>query len=772
MSTGWTSGFAVTILAMGVLAGAPAAPLHAQFPVERYQRAERFLSWNTQDLVYGAVASPEWVGAERFIYRTRDRHGTRWMLVDARTGAQREAFDHPAVARALGVAADTVFEGGHLPFGRFDFVQEGRAIRFDLRGQRWTCDLDVYRCILPERIGGAERDGVVSPDGRRVAFIRDHDLWVLERETGEERRLTTDGAPRYGYATDSQGWRRTDRPVLVWAPDSRAVATYRLDERGVGDMVLWRTAEGRPELHVWPYALPGDTVVPRHERVVVHLDGPTVVRLQTPPDHQRTSSCCGLLRGDVWADVQWSADGGDLAFVSTSRDYATVTLRLADPRTGEVREVLSETDEPFFESTGAARGVPNWRVLQGREEVIWYSWRDGWGHLYRYDLATGRLRNRVTQGEWSVHDLLHVDERGGWIYFTASGREPGQDPYFRNLYRVRLDGGGLQRLTPEDADHEVILSPDGRYFVDSYSRRDQAPVTVLRRGDGRAVATLATADLSDLLATGWRMPEPFSALARDGETALHGLLLLPSDFDPGRSYPVVVSIYPGPQVGSVGTRSFTTVARGQAHAMAELDFVVVLLDALGTPGRSRAFHTAYYGDLADNGLPDHITVLRQLAADRPWMDLSRVGIYGHSGGGFATAAALLRHPDFFHVGVASAGNMDNAGYTYYWGEKWHGPLVRSLEGHTYENQALHRFADGLEGKLLISYGTMDTNVHPNTTLLLVDALVAANRDFDLMVFPNRGHGYANEPYNVRITWDYFVRHLLGEEPPPGYIIQP
>jgi dipeptidyl-peptidase 4 len=297
-------------------------------------------------------------------------------------------------------------------------------------------------------------------------------------------------------------------------------------------------------------------------------------------------------------------------------------------------------------------------------------------------------------------------------------------------------------------------------------------VTLLRRGDGTEVARLTEADISDLLATGWRAPERFTAPARDGETELHGLMFLPTDLDEGQRYPVVVSNYPGPQAGSVGTRSFTTNARGQAHALAELGFIVIQLDALGTPGRSRDFHAFYHGDMADNGLPDHITALRALAAERPWMDLSRVGIFGHSGGGFATAAALLLHPDFFHVGVASAGNMDNAGYTYYWGEKWQGPRVTLPDGtDSYDNQALHRFAENLEGRLLISYGTMDANVHPNTTLLLVDALIDANKDFDLMVFPNRGHGYANEPYKIRTTWDYFVRHLRGEEPPREYRIR-
>jgi dipeptidyl-peptidase 4 len=316
------------------------------------------------------------------------------------------------------------------------------------------------------------------------------------------------------------------------------------------------------------------------------------------------------------------------------------------------------------------------------------------------------------------------------------------------------------------------MAPSNRYFVDSYSRVDAAPVSRVRRADGSPVLVAEEADISRLEATGWPAPIPFSALARDGVTEIHGVMFRPSDFDPNRRYPIINHIYPGPQAGSVGPRTFAASRRGNAQAMAELGFIVVQIDALGTPMRSAEFHSYYYGDLADNGLPDQIAAMRQLAERHPWIDLSRVGIYGHSGGGFATAAALLRHPDFFHVGVASAGNLDNRGYTYYWGEKWQGPLERLSDGtDTYTNQALHLLAENLEGRLLLAYGTMDSNVHPNMTLLLVNELIRHNKDFDLVVMPNRGHGFANEPFFIRKTWDHFVRYLLDLEPPREYSLR-
>jgi dipeptidyl-peptidase 4 len=317
----------------------------------------------------------------------------------------------------------------------------------------------------------------------------------------------------------------------------------------------------------------------------------------------------------------------------------------------------------------------------------------------------------------------------------------------------------------------VTMAPSGRWFTHTHSTLTRPPVTVLRRADGREVRTLERAEIGALEAVGWRAPEPFTALARDGSTELYGVLYRPSDFDAGRRYPIIVNLYPGPQAGSVGPRTFAASRRGNVQALAELGFIVMQVDALGTPLRSHAFQSFYYGALEDNGLEDQIAVVRQLAERHPWIDLSRVGIYGHSGGGFATAAAMLLHPDFFHVGVASAGNIDNRGYTYYWGEKWQGLRVPAGAGEdSYTAQALQRYAGNLRGRLLLAYGTMDNNVHPDMTLHLMDALIRENRDFDTIVMPNRGHGFANEPYFLRRTWDYFVVHLLGQTPPREFRI--
>ncbi len=758
---------------LALVLSAPAAGAQAPTVTHAdYLRAERFLTQNTNNLVYRASVNPVFTEGDRFRYRVRVPGGFEWIAVDPARGTRARAFDHAALAAALTRAASRSYEELTLPFTSYEEVDGGRALEFQAEGRRWRCTLAPVRCEEATRPRTPPAAGVASPDGRWVAFRRDDNLWVWNRETGDEVQLTTDGEHRNGYATNSQGWSQGANPILAWSPDSRRIATFRQDEREVPEAYLLRTAEPRAELMAWPYPVPGDSVVPLLSRVVVDVEAREVVQLDAPADHQRTSSCCGLTRGPVWADVEWDGDGGRLAYVSTSRDYRTLTLRVADPTTGAVRDVLTETDSVFVLTNLRSGGVPNWRVLHDSNEFIWFSWKDGWGHLYLHDLETGAEKNRITSGSWGVLDILRVDESRREILFTAVGREAGRDPYLRHLYRVNFDGSGLTLLTPEDADHDVTLTPSGGWFVDTYSRVDTEPVTVLRRTrDGSVVRVLEEADLSELLDTGWTPPEPFRTKGRDGVTDVYGLLIRPSTFDPAKRYPIINAIYPGPQTGSVGTRSFSVSRRGQAHALAELGFIVVLVDAMGTPLRSRSFVTAYYADMGDNGLPDQISAMKELAGRHPWIDLNRVGIYGHSGGGFATAGALLRHPDFFHVGVSGAGNHDNRGYTYYWGERYHGLLEwDDQEGHSYEKQANHLLAGNLKGKLLLTYGTMDSNVHPNTTLLLIDALIRENKDFDLIVMPNRGHGYAGEPYITRRTWDYFVTHLLGAEPPAGFRI--
>ena len=711
-----------TIALGAVVAAQPPAPgVRAGLTTADYARAERFMNYNTTPLVLHAGVRATWLADDRFWYRTRTANGEEAVLIDA-AKRTRAACDLPACRER-----------------RQDDPAIGR---------------------------GPQRTDAPSPDGSKTAFIRDWNLWVRDTTSGTETPLTTDGARDFGYATDNAGWTRSERPIVAWSPDSKKIATFQQDQRHVGEMYLVDTRVGHPTLQAWKYPLPGDKIVTMIQPVVVDLDTHRIIRLQMDPDQHRSTLCDDVAcRGGDWADMQWSEDGGRVAFVSTSREHTFEQLRVADAATGAVRTVMEERVATFFES---GNGRVNWRFLPASNEIIWFSERENWGHLYLYDLQTGRPKQAITTGDWNVTQLLHVDEKNRLLYFTAVGREPGRDPYFRHLYRAGFDGRGMELLTPEDADHDVSMSHSGRYFVDVFSTPEVPPAAVLKDADGRTVLALEQGDISRLLAAGWKPPVPFTVKARDGVTDLYGLMYKPTDLDATKRYPIVNHIYPGPQTGSVGSRQFSP-ARGDAQALAELGFVVVEIDGMGTPWRSKKFHEAYYGNMGDNTLSDQVGGMKQLAARYPWIDLDRAGIYGHSGGGYAAAGAMFRYPDFFKVGISEAGNHDNRSYEDDWGEKWQGLLQSHPDGTTsYDNQANQLVAKNLKGKLLLAHGTLDANVPPYNTLLVVDALIKANKDFDLLLLPNRGHGFGNEPYMVRRRWDYFVRHLLGAEPPEGY----
>jgi dipeptidyl aminopeptidase/acylaminoacyl peptidase len=752
-----------------------------------YAHAEQFMSYNTTPLVFGSGVRPNWIAGDRFWYRVTRENGAEFMLVDPSAGTRAPAFDHARLAASLSTAAGRKYEAYKLPFQDIAIADNPPAVAFSAEGKRWKCALADYACAQDTAPpppggragrggrgggrGGAAAAGELSPDKKTAAFIRDYNLWVRDLATNAETQLTADGVKDFGYATDNAGWTKSDRAILLWSPDSRKIATYQQDQRGVGEMYLVNTAVGHPKLEAWKYPLPGDDVVTTIQRVIVDVPTKTVTRLRIDPDQHRSSLCDDIAcNPGEWTDVQWSPDSSKLAFVSSTRDHKQARLREADAATGAVREINEESVATQYES---GDGKANWQALYASNEYLWFSERSGWGHLYLGDWKTGQLKGPVTKGDWIVREVLRVDEKARLIWFLGAGREPGRDPYFSHLYRVGFDGRGLQLLTPEDANHDVTFSPSGAFFVDSYSRPDVPPVAVVRDAAGKLIATLEKADISKLVAMGWKPPIPLTLKARDNTTDLYGLLFVPTRLDPAKKYPIVNHIYPGPQQGSVGSRSFSA-ARGDAQALAELGFVVVEIDGMGNPTRSKAFHDAYYANMGDNTLPDQIAGMKQIARRYPYVDLDRVGIYGHSGGGFATADAMFRYPDFFKVGISESGNHDNRDYEDDWGERYQGLLKKNADGATnYDDQANQNLAKNLKGHLLLAHGTMDANVPPYNTLLVVDALIKANKDFDLIMLPNQAHGYGSEAnYMTRRRWDYFVRYLLGAEPPKNYEMHP
>ena len=720
-----------SVLLTAVALAAPLTAAHAQSRVltaADYARAEKFLGFNTQPLVANTGVQPAWLPDGRFTYRVRQPDGSQpMMLVNA-------------------------------------------------QGVKVTCATASAQCpaapAAPTSRNRSRAPEVLSPDGSKAAFIRDWNLWVRDVASNTETPLTTDGVKDYGYATDNAGWVHSDRAVLLWSPDSKKIATFQQDQRKTGEMYLVRYKVGHPELMQWKYPLPGDSTISMIERVVVDLTGttPKVVRFKMPADQHRSSVCDHINCGGKLADTEWFPDGSQVAFLSNSRDHKVATLRVADASTGDVRDVLREEVVTQFES---GDGEQNWRILPASNEVLWFSERDDWGQLYLYDLGTGKLKNRITTGEGTVLDVVRVDEKSRTVWFNAAGKEKGRDPYFRHLYRVGLDGKGFTLLTPEDGDHNVSLAPTGTHFVDSWSRPDVPQTAVLRDAkSGKLIATLEKGDISKLLAAGWKAPTRITVKDRDGKWDLHGLMWTPTTLDSTKKYPIINYIYPGPQGGSVGSRQFTPATRDN-QALAELGFIVVAIDGTGNPTRAKSFHDAYYGRLGDNTLPDQIAGMKQLAQRHAFIDLDRVGIWGHSGGGFATAGAMFRYPEFFKVGISESGNHDNRNYEDDWGERYHGLLSRNGTSDSYDAEANQTLAKNLKGKLMLAHGTADDNVPPDNTYLVVDALIKAGKDFDLVMIPNAAHGFgAASNYMMRRRWDYFVQHLLGATPPKEYQIGP
>jgi dipeptidyl-peptidase-4 len=753
------------VLLCNMLPSAALTQARRSLTADDYARAERALGPATGRLVSGIPGRPIWLPDGRAWYRVSTATGWQFVLVDPRRRTRAPAFDHARLAEAVSAALGKRVTADSLPFTSFDLSFES--------GKRWRCDLTAYRCTAAESTRRAPPpNSIVSPDSTRAVFIRNNNLWMTDLTSGggTETALTTDGVEDFGYGTNNAGWVKSDEPVVTWSPDSRKIATFQHDGRGVSRMYLVRTKVGAPELEAWRYPLPGDSVIFRIQRVVIDVSGPTpqLVRLQMPPDAHRSMVSDHVACGGRICDLLWYPDASAIAFVSSSRDHKHAWVRVADARTGAVRTLLEERAATQVGEVGIAQ---NWRVLPRSNELIWWSERDGWVHLYLYDLSTGQLKNRITSGDGNVESIVYVDERARVIYFSGQGMEKDRDPYYRFLYRVGFDGRGQTLLTPEDADHQVTMAPPpGGGSFDSYSTPVAPPVTVLRDRNGRVVLPLERADISRLVAAGWHPPTPITVKARDGTTDIYGLMFTPSRLDSAAKYPLVDYIYPMPS-GSVGPRSFVP-ARGDHQALAELGFVVVAIDGMGTRGgRSKTFRDAAYGKMEENTLPDQVAAVKQLAARYPWIDRERVGIWGHSGGGFATAAAMFNYPDVFKVGISESGNHDNRNYEDDWGERYQGLLVKSGESDNYAADANQMHAANLRGKLLLAHGGMDDNVPPYNTYLVVDALIKANKDFDLLILPNARHGYGRDSqYMMRRRWDYFVRNLLGAEPPQEYEI--
>jgi dienelactone hydrolase/Tol biopolymer transport system component len=765
--------FLLTALTFAVAINARAQQAKV-FTAADYQRAESAMAYNTDPLTERKGARPTWLADDRYYYRTPVADGNQFMLVNPAKGTKDAAFDHKKLAEALSATTGKQYTAVTLPFKAFSFSADGKGVIFMVDDKQYKFEnnkviLDATTVKEANGTGARGRRGgsgneILSPDKQKAAFIKDFNLWLRDVKTGQQTQLTTDGVKDNGYATDNAGWAQSNRPILMWSPDSKKIATFQQDERKVNDMYLVSTNVGAPKLSAWKYPLPGDVEIPMLTRVIINIDNPKVIKLQCAPDPHRSTLSDDIKGGAGWADVYWSDDATKLVFTSTNRDHKEAKVRMADAETGAVREIFEETVKTQFES---GWDDVNWRYLSKTNEILWFSERDNWGHLYLYDANTGKLKHQITKGQWVLTNVIKVDEKNRLIYFTANDLDT-ENPYFSKLCKIGFDGKGFTILTPGPGTHTASFSPGGNFIVDTYSKPDVPPVTVLRNKQGKQIAELERTDVSKLAATGWKPVIPFSVKAADGKTDIYGLMWVPRNLDPNKKYPIIDYIYPGPQGGSIGGNwGFSTTSRDNG-ALTELGFVVIAIEGTSNPLRSKSFHDMSYGNMGDNTLADQVTGIKQLAAKYPYIDLDKVGIWGHSGGGFATAAAMFRFPDFFKVGIAESGNHENLNYEDNWGERYNGLVANS----DYAAQANQNIAKNLKGKLMLVHGMMDDNVPPYNTLLVAEALEKANKSFDLVIFPNSAHGYgAYANYMMRRRWDYFIENLMDAKPPVDYQIK-
>ncbi len=731
---------------------------------------------NAAARVYRDRVEPRWFADNnKFWYRINLPDDQReFVLVDALQGTRAPAFDHEKLAKALSGKTGKTVEPSRLPFDTIKFSDDGRSAQLIGNDVAWRCDLETHEVteLKPEEKN--EKPGASSekedprqkppttgtsgrsPDGKWEVVVRGHNLFVHNLKNQKENALTYDANPNSTYVRDVQRDRAIEmeyatrepespEPDVNWSPDSRRLVAIRTQAGTRRTVYLVESApkdQLQPKLQSYPYLKPGDEIPVRKPHLFEVEAG-------------REISLDDTLFPNPWSigDLRWSSDSSRFTFLYNQRGHQALRIVGVDAKTGEPKCVVDEQSKTFIDYSGKFFT----EYLDNSGEIVWMSERDGWNHLYLYDANTGQVKNQVTRGEWVVREVDRVDKEKRQIWFRAGGIHPEQDPYYIHHCRVNFDGSGLTILTEGDGTHSVQFSPDRRFFIDTWSRVDLAPVNELRRSDdGKRVCKLEEADVGALTASGWRPPQRFAAKGRDGVSDIYGIIHWPREADPAKKHPVIESIYAGPQDSFV-PKSFRPVY-GQDE-LTRLGFVVVQIDGMGTSNRSKRFHDVCWRNVGDGGFPDRILWMKAAAAKYPRIDLTRVGIYGGSAGGQSALGALLMHGDFYKVGAADCGCHDNRMDKIWWNEQWMGWPV----GPHYEEQSNVTLAHQLQGKLLLTVGELDKNVDPSSTLQVVNALIKADKDFELIVFPGAGHGAGGSPYGRRRRNEFFMRHLLGAE---------
>lgn len=729
-----------------------------------YQKANSFFPWNVEKYISNNIEKYIWTKSNFYYFQNRQQE--KWFIrINLLRKTKEQLFKFSDLARKLDELNNNESKDINSTTLTNIYVREedNTFLEFFYNRYRWVFIIEtreLQKCDVFQNHSA-------SPDKRWALEVKENNLHIRNLSTKESYQITYDGEDYYNYALspETNTCAVSNRingkyllPLAEWSPDSNKLVTHKLDQRHVKDLYLLQNVpeDGcRPILHKYKMSFSGDEILPLAELQVIDIQNKKIIPVKTDP--LLSPYLTPIEFGWVW----WSDDSQKVYFLRETRGSKEITLSSIDSNSGNVEELICEKAVlTYVEPSPFAPWNRQVIILEQREEIVWLSERDGFAHLYLFDLKTKKLKSQITTGEWFVSDLYFYDNQDDWLYFSACGYYKNTDPYFKQFFRCRINGQEINCLSPEEGCHDIDISPNKNCYLDTYSTISNPPISYLKKMNGEIICHVETTDISRLGQLNWIPPKRFCIKGRDGKTDIYGNIYFPSNFNKNIKYPLIDHIYPGPQIFRTPTQFNLYSTRSQsawfAQVFAELGFIVIHVDGFGTPGRSKKFHDYTYENMGDCGLEDHIAAIKQLSEQYSFIDQGKVGITGYSAGGYAAARAILLHPDIFKVAVSIAGNHELRAYPASYGEKYNG-----LDITTYQSQSNAEYAKNLKGKLLLIHGELDDNVHPCATMQLVNALIENNKDFDFIYMPNQNHQTTfYHPYAMRKTWDYLVENLL------------
>ncbi len=794
-------------------------------PIEKanYQLASKFSPKRIGKMVFSTNVDPHWLkNSERFWYAYESQNGKTYYIVDPANKTKKVLFDNVSMAAQMSRLTKDPFDAQHLPIEKIKFIKGETVLQFEVKSLLMDEDKKDEENDMKDKKDKKKKDNDekkekktfhfeydlasgkltliddfkkikenpewanISPDGEKIVFSKKYNLYWIDKANYEkakkdekdstivDHQITKNGEKNYSYGYTKENEDNEEelkniddrKPTyILWSHDSKMFALTRNDERKVKDLWVIKTLSSpRPTIETYKYQMPGEKESPIEELLIYNMVADTMIKVDVTAFKDQTISInsaprLNKERDDDYVASKWLSKTNDkLYFTRVSRDLKRADICFADPSTGKVTVVIEERLNTYIDLNDLG-------FVNNGKELIHWSERDGWGHFYLYD-GNGKLKNQITSGPFHCENIEGIDEANRVLYFTANGLEPNEDPYYYHLYRINFDGTGLKLLNKGNFDHNVNVSDSYKFFVDNFSRVNTAPESFLMDNLGNKIFNLEKTDLSLLFQAGYKFPEPFKVKAADGITDLYGVMYKPFDFDSTRLYPLIEYVYPGPQTEAVD-KSFSK-RMDRTDRLAQFGFIVITLgNRGGHPARSKWYHNYGYGNLRAYGLADKKVTAEQLADRHKYIDINKVGIHGHSGGGFMSTAAILTYPDFFKVAVSNAGNHDNSIYNRWWSEKHHGiKEIADTSGNVkfvYEIEKNPQIAKNLKGHLLLTTGEIDDNVHPGNTLRVVNALIKANKRFDFFMYPGQRHGYGDMfEYQFWLSGDYFCKYLIGD----------